>query len=77
MDLRYGDPRASLDPHVTLAQGGWFHHAPNAVLGIKVAFSLAAAFILVQIIRLHESQSTTDFEITVTLTEFYCTCSPL
>ena len=51
MDLRYGDPRASLNPHVTLAQEGWFHHSPNAVLGIKVAFSLAAAFILIQIIR--------------------------
>ena len=52
MDLRYGDPRASLNPHVTLAQTGWFsHHAPNAVLGIKVAFALAAAFIIVQIVR--------------------------
>ena len=51
MDLRYGDPRASLNPHVTLAQTGWFSHAPNAVLGIKVAFAVAAAFIIVQIVR--------------------------
>ena len=51
MDLRYGDPRAKLDPHVALAQEGWFHHAPYAAMGVKVAFSVTAAFLLIQIIR--------------------------
>ena len=56
MDLRYGDPRASLDPHVVLAQEGWFHHAPYAVMGIKIAFSVAAAFVLIQIMRCLEQE---------------------